>query len=44
MDGVEVHTIDATGIALETLGVPIVNTVMLGAFAKVTEEVSWIQS
>ena len=40
LDSVEVHTIDATGIALETLGVPIVNTVMLGAFAKVTEEVS----
>ncbi|MDD1763731.1 MAG: pyruvate ferredoxin oxidoreductase subunit gamma [Methanobacteriaceae archaeon] len=40
LDSVEVHTIDATGIALETLGVPIVNTVMLGAFSKVTEEVS----
>ncbi|NYB53138.1 MAG: pyruvate ferredoxin oxidoreductase subunit gamma [Methanobacteriaceae archaeon] len=36
----DVHTIDATGIALETLGVPIVNTVMLGSFAKVTGEVS----
>ncbi len=31
----EVHTIDATGIALDVLGVPIVNTVMLGSFAKV---------
>ena len=36
----DVHTIDATGIALDTLGVPIVNTVMLGSFAKVTGEVS----
>ncbi len=36
----DVHTIDATGIALDTLGVPIVNTVMLGAFAKVIGEVS----
>lgn len=37
---VKVHTIDATGIALETLGRPIVNTVMLGAFAGVTGLVS----
>ena len=37
---VDVHTIDATGIALDILGVPIVNTVMLGAFAKVIGEVS----
>lgn len=36
----EVYTIDATGIALDTLGVPIVNTVMLGSFAKVIGEVS----
>jgi len=34
--GVESYNIDATGIALEILGVPIVNTVMLGAFAGVT--------
>lgn len=39
-NNIEVHTIDATGIALETLGVPIVNTVMLGAFSRVTDEVS----
>lgn len=32
----EVYTIDATGIALEKLGRPIVNTVMLGAFAGAT--------
>jgi len=37
---VESHSIDATGIALDILGVPIVNTVMLGAFAKVTGEVT----
>ncbi len=39
-DGVDVHTIDATGISLEVLGLPIVNTVMLGAFAGITGEVS----
>jgi len=37
---IESYSIDATGIALETLGVPIVNTVMLGAFAGVTGVVS----
>jgi pyruvate ferredoxin oxidoreductase gamma subunit len=36
----EVYTIDATKIALDILGVPIVNTVMLGAFAGVTKEIS----
>ncbi|MCL2688089.1 MAG: pyruvate synthase subunit PorC [Methanobrevibacter sp.] len=39
-DGKEVYGIDATGIALENLGVPIVNTIMLGAFAKKSGEVS----
>lgn len=39
-EGITTHSIDATGIALNTLGVPIVNTVMLGAFAGVTGEVS----
>ncbi len=34
------HTVDATSIALEVLGVPIVNTVMLGAFAKASKLVS----
>lgn len=38
--GVESFNIDATGIALEILGVPIVNTVMLGAFAGATGVVS----
>jgi pyruvate ferredoxin oxidoreductase gamma subunit len=37
-NNVEIHTIDATGIALDVLGVPIVNTVMLGAFSQVTKE------
>ena len=32
----KVSTVDATGIALETLGRPITNTAILGAFAKVT--------
>ncbi|AEH06913.1 pyruvate ferredoxin oxidoreductase subunit gamma [Methanothermococcus okinawensis] len=36
----EVYTIDATGIALEVLGLPIVNTAMLGAFTGVTGEVT----
>ena len=35
-----VSNIDATGIALNKLGVPIVNTVMLGAFSKESGEVS----
>ncbi|MDR3062622.1 MAG: pyruvate ferredoxin oxidoreductase subunit gamma [Methanobrevibacter sp.] len=33
-------TIDATGIALENLGVNIVNTVMLGSFAKKSGQIS----
>ena len=36
----ETYDIDATGIALDNLGVPIVNTVMLGSFAKKSGEVS----
>jgi pyruvate ferredoxin oxidoreductase gamma subunit len=36
----EIITIDATKIAMETLGRPIVNTIMLGAFCKATKEVS----
>ena len=39
-ENVDSYSIDATGIALDILGVPIVNTVMLGAFAGVTGEVS----
>ncbi len=34
--GFRVATVDATSIALETLGRPITNTAILGAFAKVT--------
>ncbi len=37
---IDYYTIDATGIALDILGVPIVNTVMLGAFAGITGIVS----
>ena len=40
LEGYEVYTIDATGVALEVLGLPIVNTVILGAFTGVTGEVS----
>ena len=36
----KVATVDATGIALETLGRPITNTAILGAFAKATGEIS----
>jgi len=34
------YSVDATGIAMQIFGKPIVNTVMLGAFAKVTGIVS----
>jgi len=36
-----IFTLDATGIALERLGRPIVNTVMLGAALGATQLVSW---
>ena len=39
-EDLKVYTIDATKIALEALGRPIMNTVLLGAFAKITGEVS----
>jgi len=43
LKGCRVATVDATGIALElqllVAGLPILNTPMLGAFAKATEEV-----
>ncbi|WP_297981223.1 pyruvate ferredoxin oxidoreductase subunit gamma [uncultured Methanobrevibacter sp.] len=39
-DDVPVYDIDATGIALEYLGVNIVNTIILGYFAKKTGQVS----
>lgn len=39
-NGVKINKIDATGIALDILGVPIVNTILLGAFAGVTGQVS----
>ena len=39
-DNQEIYDIDATGIALENLGVPIVNTIMLGSFSKKSGEVS----
>jgi pyruvate ferredoxin oxidoreductase gamma subunit len=38
--GAEVITIDATKIAMEILGRPIVNTTMLGAFCGATKEVA----
>lgn len=36
----EIYDIDATGIALENLGVSIVNTIMLGSFSKKSNDVS----
>lgn len=36
----KVAIVDATAVALETLGVPITNTAMLGAFVKATKLVS----
>ncbi len=39
-ENIDPYSIDATGIALDTLGVPIVNTVMLGAFAGATSVVT----
>ena len=35
----KVYTVDATKIALETIGVPIPNTAILGAFAKVFKKI-----
>ncbi|MFQ6129753.1 MAG: pyruvate ferredoxin oxidoreductase subunit gamma [Candidatus Hadarchaeaceae archaeon] len=40
LKGTRVALVDATSIALETLGVPITNTAMLGALAKATRVVS----
>ncbi|MCS3900534.1 pyruvate ferredoxin oxidoreductase subunit gamma [Methanococcus voltae] len=40
LNGYDVKTIDATGISLDVLGVPIVNTTMVGAFAGLTNQVS----
>ncbi len=37
---IDVRTIDATGIALDVIGRPIVNTTLLGAFAGATGEIS----
>uniref|UniRef100_A9A9F7 Pyruvate synthase subunit PorC n=1 Tax=Methanococcus maripaludis (strain C6 / ATCC BAA-1332) TaxID=444158 RepID=A9A9F7_METM6 len=40
LEGYDVKTIDATGISLDVLGVPIVNTTLCGAFAGITGEVT----
>lgn len=39
-DDVKIYMIDANKIAMDAIGRPIVNTALLGAFAKVTGEVS----
>jgi pyruvate ferredoxin oxidoreductase gamma subunit len=39
-EGVKVIPVDATGIALETLGVPITNTSLMGAFAAASGEIT----
>jgi pyruvate ferredoxin oxidoreductase gamma subunit len=36
----DVHTIDANCIATEIFGKPIINTIMIGAFAKISKEIS----
>jgi pyruvate ferredoxin oxidoreductase gamma subunit len=40
-DGVKLITIDATSIALKTLGLPITNTTLMGAFAAATGEIKF---
>ncbi|HOT93701.1 MAG TPA: pyruvate ferredoxin oxidoreductase subunit gamma [Methanoregulaceae archaeon] len=40
-EGVRILTIDATTIALETLGLPITNTALMGAFAAATGMISF---
>jgi pyruvate ferredoxin oxidoreductase gamma subunit len=40
-EGVKVITIDATTIALETIGLPITNTALMGAFAAATGEIAF---
>ena len=39
-DGVKLLAVDATGIALEVLGVPITNTTLMGAFAAASGEIT----
>jgi pyruvate ferredoxin oxidoreductase gamma subunit len=39
-EGVRLITVDATGIALSTLGVPITNTSLMGAFAAASGEIT----
>ena len=39
-DGVRLVAVDATGIALEVLGVPITNTSLMGAFAAASGEIA----
>lgn len=40
-EGVALYRVDATGLAREILGLPIVNTAMVGALAGLTGWVSW---
>ena len=40
-DGVKLITVDATGIALKVLGVPITNTALMGAFAAASGEIKF---
>jgi pyruvate ferredoxin oxidoreductase gamma subunit len=40
-EGVKLITIDATSIALKTLGVPITNTTLMGAFAAASGEIKF---
>ncbi len=40
-EGVKLITIDATSIALKTIGLPITNTSLMGAFAAATGEIKF---
>ena len=39
-EGFQIHTIDATNIAIKIFGKPIVNTAILGAYSAITKDVS----
>ncbi len=39
-EDIKIYTVDANKIAIETIGKPIMNTTLLGAFAKITGQIS----
>ncbi|MBW2995577.1 pyruvate ferredoxin oxidoreductase subunit gamma [Candidatus Woesearchaeota archaeon] len=40
LDGFKIHTVDATHIAMEVFGKPIINTAIVGAYAAITGQIS----